>query len=112
MYQLIFIATLLNQTKDTLCQKYITFSRRLLTSQEKIILGGDFNLFFHSLIETEGGNPFLKTKTITETLETMTYVIQGEFEISRLNVLLFFRINTEAFGLIFRFKPFARACET
>ena len=29
-------------------------------SAEQIILGGDFNLYFDSLLENQGGNPILK----------------------------------------------------
>ena len=35
-----------------------------------IILGGDFNLFFDTLLETQGGNPIFKKKSLAKLIET------------------------------------------
>ena len=38
---------------------------------KKIILGGDFNLFFNSLTEAEGGNPVLKKRSVAKSIEIL-----------------------------------------
>ena len=40
------------------------------TVNKNEILGGDFNLFFNISFETQGGNPILKKKSLTELIET------------------------------------------
>ena len=37
-----------------------------------VIFGGDFNLFFEKLLDTDGGNPSVKTKSLSKLQEIMT----------------------------------------
>ena len=39
------------------------------TVKKNEILGGDFNLFFNTSFETQGGNPLLKKKSLIELIE-------------------------------------------
>ena len=36
---------------------------------KNVILGGDFNLFFNTSLETQGGNPILKKKSLPKLIE-------------------------------------------
>ena len=36
---------------------------------KNVILGGDFNLFFNTSLETQGGNPILKKKSLAKLIE-------------------------------------------
>ena len=57
--------------------RYLIFSKRnrdnLEISQDtSVILGGDFNLFFDKSLDTDGGNPSVKTKSLSKLQEIMT----------------------------------------
>ena len=43
-----------------------------ISQDTSVILGGDFNLFFEKSLDTDGGNPSVKTKSLSKLQEIMT----------------------------------------
>ena len=63
-------------------------------SAEQIILGGDFNLYFDSLLENQGGNPILKKiYCLPKWLRLKILSNFGGLEIPKLKDLLFGKIT-------------------
>ena len=57
---------------------------------KKIILGGDFNIFFNITYEVRGGNPKMKNKSVAKFIhmkEIQGFVIFDESESQRKNVI-------------------------
>ena len=46
-----------------------------ISQDTSVILGGDFNLFFEKSLDTDVGNPSVKTKSLSKLQEIMTEMI-------------------------------------
>ena len=96
--------------KHTLLKLNNLLNKFLASQEQKTILESDFNLFFDSLAEKEGGKSILRKRSLAEIMEILDNYDGCDIlriRIPKLNVLL---LNAEMFGLFFYFKYFARVC--
>ena len=87
--------------KHTLLELNILLNKFLTSQEQKTILESDFNLFFDSLAEKEGGNSILRIESLAEIIEILDNYDGCDIlriGIPKLNVLL---LNAEMFGLFF-----------
>ena len=61
-----------NEQVKVLIQIKNTLDNLEISQNTSVILGGDFNLVFEKLLDTDGGNPSVKTKSLSKLQEIMT----------------------------------------
>ena len=65
----LYNANIEKEQLDTLTKLSEMLNSILNIVNKNVILGGDFNLFFNTSLETQGGNPILKKKSLAKLIE-------------------------------------------